>query len=238
MNMEDKNIVIFMYKYSVIVKGIERELREWGYHVQVIAGTSYKLKVLANETSLFIIYLPNNVIENDALLESGWNVLLIGEKQSRDAFIESNPHWEGFSWLDRPLKMDEFEAAVKSAMESEGKKKILVVDDDPDYAKMVKSWLKDSYQVHSVTSGMNAISFLLATPVDIILLDYEMPVVDGPQVLQMLRQEPATRDIPIIFLTGVSTREEVERVMALKPNGYVLKSATKEKLLEYLREKI
>ena len=53
--MEDKNIVIFMYKYSVIVKGIERELREWGYHVQVIAGTSYKLKVLANETSLFII---------------------------------------------------------------------------------------------------------------------------------------------------------------------------------------
>ena len=236
--MEDKNIVIFMYKYSVIVKGIERELREWGYHVQVIAGTSYKLKVLANETSLFIIYLPNNVIENDALLESGWNVLLIGEKQSRDAFIESNPHWEGFSWLDRPLKMDEFEAAVKSAMESEGKKKILVVDDDPDYAKMVKSWLKDSYQVHSVTSGMNAISFLLATPVDIILLDYEMPVVDGPQVLQMLRQEPATRDIPIIFLTGVSTREEVERVMALKPNGYVLKSATKEKLLEYLREKI
>lgn len=178
------------------------------------------------------------MIENDALLESGWNVLLIGEKQSRDAFIESNPHWEGFSWLDRPLKMDEFEAAVKSAMESEGKKKILVVDDDPDYAKMVKSWLKDSYQVHSVTSGMNAISFLLATPVDIILLDYEMPVVDGPQVLQMLRQEPATRDIPIIFLTGVSTREEVERVMALKPNGYVLKSATKEKLLEYLREKI
>lgn len=236
--MENKNIVIFMYKYSVIVKGIERELREWGYHVQVIAGTSYKLKGLANETSLFIIYLPNNVIENDALLESGWNVLFIGEKQSRDAFIEANPHWEGFNWIDRPLKMDEFKAAVKSAMESEGKKKILVVDDDPDYAKMVKNWLKDSYQVYSVTNGMNAISFLLATPVDIILLDYEMPVVDGPQVLQMLRQESATRDIPVIFLTGVSTREEVERVMALKPNGYVLKSATKEKLLEYLHEKI
>ena len=73
---------------------------------------------------------------------------------------------------------------------------------------------------------------------DLILLDYEMPVVDGPQVFQMLRQEPATRNIPVIFLTGVGTREGVERVMALKPDGYVLKSTTKSKLLESLREKL
>ena len=71
-----------------------------------------------------------------------------------------------------------------------------------------------------------------------ILLDYEMPVVDGPQVLQMLRQEPATQKIPVVFLTGVGTREGVERVMALKPDGYILKSTTKDKLLEYLGEKL
>lgn len=112
------------------------------------------------------------------------------------------------------------------------------MDDDPDYAKMVQGWLKGNYQVYSVTNGMNAISFLLATPTDVILLDYEMPVVDGPQVLQMLRQEQATKDIPVVFLTGVGTREGVARVMALKPDGYILKSTTKEKLLEYLREKI
>ena len=65
-----------------------------------------------------------------------------------------------------------------------------------------------------------------------------MPLVDGPQVFQMLRQEQATQHIPVVFLTGVGTREGVERVMALKPDGYILKSATKEKLLNYLREKI
>ncbi|MBO5515090.1 MAG: response regulator, partial [Schwartzia sp.] len=151
---------------------------------------------------------------------------------------QNNPQWETFAWLDRPVKMDELELAVKAAIASEGKKTILVVDDDPSYAKMVREWLREVYHVCTVTGGMNAIKFLLATPVDIILLDYEMPVVDGPQVLQMLRQEPATKEIPVIFLTGVDTREGVERVMALKPDGYILKSTTKEKLLEYLRGKI
>ena len=125
-----------------------------------------------------------------------------------------------------------------SAIHGKGKKKILVVDDDPSFARMIKEWMKDDYQIYSVTSGMKAITFLLQTPVDLILLDYEMPVVDGPQVFQMLRQEPATRNIPVIFLTGVGTREGVERVMALKPDGYVLKSTTKSKLLESLREKL
>ncbi|MBO6178755.1 MAG: hypothetical protein J6O04_06255 [Selenomonadaceae bacterium] len=99
--MENKKVVIFMYKYSVIVKGLERELSAWGYNVEVVAGKSYKLKELANETSLFVIYLPSSVVEDKALLENDWNVILIGEKQSRDAFIEANPHWEGFGWVNK-----------------------------------------------------------------------------------------------------------------------------------------
>ena len=238
MDGENKKIVIVMHKYSVIVKGIERKLADCGYSVTVLAGQFDALKDLAAETSLFIAYLPNGVTEETMPLESGWNVLLIGEKKDRPVLLQNNPQWENFAWLDRPVKMDELERAVEAAIASAGKKTILVVDDDPSYAKMVREWLKDAYRVYTVTGGMNAITFLLATPVDIILLDYEMPVVDGPQVLQMLRQEPATKDIPVIFLTGVGAREDVERVMALKPDGYILKSTTKEKLLEYLREKV
>ena len=85
---------------------------------------------------------------------------------------------------------------------------------------------------------MQAITYLLKTPVDLILLDYDMPVVDGPQVLQMLRQENATKDIPVVFLTGVGTKEEVERVMALHPSGYILKSTTRDNLLTYLKTKL
>ena len=119
-----------------------------------------------------------------------------------------------------------------------GEKHILIVDDDPSYAKMVKEWLKDTYKVHVVTNGLQVLTFLEKNPIDLILLDYEMPEINGPQVLQILRQEPTTRLIPVIFLTGVDTKENVMKVMDMKPNGYMLKSTTKEQLLDYLKEKI
>ena len=74
-----------------------------------------------------------------------------------------------------------------------GEKQILIVDDDPAYARMVKEWLKDTYKVNILTNGTQVTTFLEKNSVDLILLDYEMPLVNGPQVLQMLRQEPTTR---------------------------------------------
>ncbi len=129
-------------------------------------------------------------------------------------------------------------APVVNSVPDDGRKRILLVDDDPDYAKMVRSWIKDKYKTDIVTAGMQAITYLMKKKVDLILLDYEMPVVDGPQVLQMLRQEETTKDIPIVFLTGVSTVEGVKRVMALKPLGYILKSTTSKDLLAFLDEKL
>ena len=58
------------------------------------------------------------------------------------------------------------------------------------------------------------------------------------QVLQMLRQEPKTAHIPVMFLTGLGTREAVSRVMELKPEGYVLKSVTRDDLLKTLAGKL
>jgi CheY-like chemotaxis protein len=132
--------------------------------------------------------------------------------------------------------------AVELGLEKETRKKeqkkILVVDDDGTMLRTIKSWLDGHYRVSMVNSGINAITFLAKNQVDLILLDYEMPVVDGPQVLQMFRQEEATAHIPVVFLTGNGTKEAVERVMSLKPDGYILKSTTRENLLGYLRKKL
>jgi len=195
---------------------------------------------------LLITYLPGDIADDpdemkvlDNIQEQIWksntNMLLIGEKKDRPRLIQHNNRLEHFAWLDRPLKMEELEQAVLDTIYTGGKKKILIVDDNPSFARMVTEWMKEDYQVYSAKSGMDAITFLLKTPVDLILLDYEMPVVDGPQVFQMLRQEPSIKHIPIVFLTGVGTREGVERVMALKPNGYILKSTTRDSLLDSIR---
>ena len=70
---------------------------------------------------------------------------------------------------------------------------------------------------------------------DLILLDHEMPVTSGPQVLEMLRSDPDTSRIPVIFLTGKGDKESVMQVVALKPEGYFLKTIEKEELLNNLR---
>lgn len=242
----DFSIVLILFKPSVVAKAVERKLKECDYNVITVVGEFDKIKEMAESALLFVTYLPGDIADDqeemeilDNIQEQLWytstNMLLIGEKKDHPRLIQHNHRLEHFAWLDRPLKMDELEQVVLNTIYTGGKKKILIVDDNPSFSKMVTEWIKDDYQVYSVTTGMDAITFLLKTPVDLILLDYEMPVVDGPQVFQMLRQEQSTKHIPVVFLTGVGTREGVERVMALKPDGYILKSTTRSSLLESLR---
>lgn len=242
----DFSIVLFLYKPSVVAKAVERKLKECGYNVVTIVGDLDKIAEMADSALLFVTYLPGDIADDqegieilDKIQEQLWytstNMLLIGEKKDRQRLMQHNHRLEHFAWLDRPLKMDELEKTVLNTIYTGGKKKILIVDDNPSFSKMVTEWIKEDYLVYSVTSGMDAITFLLKTPVDLILLDYEMPVVDGSQVFQMLRQEQSTKHIPVVFLTGVGTREGVERVMALKPDGYILKSTTRSSLLESIR---
>ncbi len=74
---------------------------------------------------------------------------------------------------------------------------------------------------------------------ELVLLDYEMPVCDGQQVLEMMRSEETFADIPIIFLTGRADMETVKKLVALKPDGYMVKylkpAQIKQKIDEYFK---
>ena len=122
------------------------------------------------------------------------------------------------------------------------KSRILIIDDDPSFAKMVREWIKDIYKVDVITDGSKATVFLGKMPadnrVDLILLDYEMPVCDGPEVFGLIRREPSYADIPIVFLTGNGSEEAIAKVMELKPDGYIIKSGSRESLLEYISTKL
>ena len=116
------------------------------------------------------------------------------------------------------------------------KKSILLVDDDPGYIHLLYEWLKDDYRVGMANSGMQAITWLARNNVDLILLDYEMPVLSGLQVLEMFKNEQYAKDIPVMFLTGKSDRESIMKVMELKPAGYMLKDINKFQLLANLNK--
>lgn len=126
--------------------------------------------------------------------------------------------------------------AERAAMEAEKTRRrhVLVVDDDPTMLKTIKEQLHDKYDVATALNGKIALKFLEKKTTDVILLDYEMPIENGPVILERLRANEATKDIPVIFLTGVTESSKIMSVLAMKPQGYLLKPIEFEKLMATL----
>ncbi len=121
---------------------------------------------------------------------------------------------------------------VESMMELEDMRKhILVVDDDSRMLKVVKVHLKAKYNVATAINGKLAMKFLEKKKTDLILLDYQMPGENGPEIFEKLKSNPDTKDIPVVFLTGVDDMKKVQEVLKLKPQGYLLKPIEHDKLI-------
>lgn len=107
---------------------------------------------------------------------------------------------------------------------SHNKKKLLIVDDSDTIQHFMKKLMQKDYQVDSANSAISAIRCITLERPDLILLDYDMPVCNGGQVLQMIRSETEFEDIPVIFLTGRADTATVSKIIPMKPEGYILKT--------------
>lgn len=107
---------------------------------------------------------------------------------------------------------------------------ILLVDDSPAFLRAMQAILSTKYRVSFASSAVQAIVSIAKDRPDLILLDYEMPVCDGKMVLQMLRSEEDMKDIPVVFLTGISDSKHVSDVLSLGPEGYLLKPCKAERV--------
>ena len=101
---------------------------------------------------------------------------------------------------------------------------ILIVDDNPENLTVLGELLRERYRVRAANSGARALQLALQAPLpDLILLDVMMPDMDGYEVLERLRAEPATRDIPVIFVTAMSGTEDEEHGLVLGAVDYITK---------------
>ncbi len=116
------------------------------------------------------------------------------------------------------------------------RKSILLVDDNAIQLRTISNLLSDKYDVRLATSGMKAMMQIGKEVPDIIFLDYDMPVCDGKMTLQMIRESEESKDVPVVFLSGVKDAAHIKAVMALKPAGYILKPPKVERLEETIRE--
>ncbi len=116
---------------------------------------------------------------------------------------------------------------------------ILIVDDDPVSRTLLADELAEAgYETVLAASGQEALEQVLRRIPELVLLDVMMPEMDGFEVCQRLKQKDATRDVPIIFLTGLSDKRDVVRGIQLGAVDYVSKPFNSAELLARVRTHI
>ena len=189
---------------------------------------------------------------------------LLAYDQFQKAFTKENPHLSllfntgsGYfaycataphlleSNIGTPIEadnaMDEVKEYLKKRETASNKPRVLVVDDSMTVRQHMGKLLCEDYDITLAESSIAAIRCITLNKPDLVLLDYEMPVCDGRQTLEMIRSDQALADIPVIFLTGRSDPESVQKVKSLKPAGYLLKNlepaAIKENIDAFFEKK-
>lgn len=116
-------------------------------------------------------------------------------------------------------------------------KLILMAEDDPDIQLVARLALKKAgYRVTAVSNGKELLARVADERPHIVLLDWMMPEMDGPETCAKLRENPETSDIPIVFMTAKSQGFEIERGLSLGAAGYIVKPFDALTLGEQLRE--
>lgn len=103
-------------------------------------------------------------------------------------------------------------------------KRLLLVEDDPVIQIVAKAALgRAEFEVSVVANGREALAHVAIAAPDVILLDWMMPELDGPSTCERLKADPATKDIPVIFLTSRSGEADRQRCLALGATGLIAK---------------
>ncbi len=241
-------VVFIAEKETFVVRVLEKKVVDAHKDCIFVKNTLSDVKEVLTNSCLVVLYIDDDTrIQEDVLRflevrmrEDLGGFILIGEQVHINAIRKQIPEHYIYKAFVRPVNNEEFLGAVSEYFEKgdidDYKKRILIIDDDPQYLSLIRQWLNGMYKISVANSGLQGIKYLGKNKVDLILLDYEMPVTGGPQVLEMLRSDEDTKDIPVIFLTGKSDKDSVMSVVGLRPEGYLLKSIEKEKLIEKLDE--
>jgi two-component system, sensor histidine kinase and response regulator len=107
--------------------------------------------------------------------------------------------------------------------EAEKRQSILIVDDEPNNVKVMREVLTNGYDIFVALNGLDALQVAGKSLPDLILLDIMMPEMDGYEVCRRLKADPATRDIPVIFVTAMDQEEDEARGLTLGAIDYLTK---------------
>ena len=210
-------------------------------------GDSEGEKLKDDIPRIFILYLQgedNLMIDvlgyiRDLVEDRGIRFFAIGTQEELDEVIGKKADYVAQTYT-RPVDLPALIKTIQKEGEAVDKlkefKSILIVDDDATALRSMKSLLSTKYKILVANSGMNAITILAKNKVDLILLDFEMPIVNGPKVLEMIRSDPNTANIPVMFLTAKGDKRSIMEVLRFKPEKYLLKTMLPKDILDSIDE--
>lgn len=240
-----EHIMILSETQGFLLSSLKEHLEAADCEVSVIGADVDELTDVINKVTTVLIYADEKLLElenrqaliyvRDRAVGEELTVFIVGSEDEVDELEKVFPKSVVRNIFHRPINVNQVAQEVSEyihELHRVRRKKILVVDDSGAMLRNVKGWLEEKYQVILANSGAMAIKYLTLNRPDLILLDYEMPIVDGRQVLEMIRSELDFSDVPVIFLTSKDDRESVMSVMEMKPEGYLLKSLRPEQIVQ------
>lgn len=243
--MESRTVLYIRSGKGIVTKGIEKSLSDIDYRVISVEDEPDEIIKYKDEADI-ILYHPVSGGEShigitmNLLSEICCDDMKIFLLMGDNSDIEIAKKSSGFNAVSevysRPVNMqrfvDDIEHFTLLLEEYHRKKTIFIVDDDPDYISVVTRWLSKDYQISAFNAGEELIKGLSVSKPDLILMDYEMPGLDGYDLMKYIKSDESTKDIPVIFLTGKNDREHVFKILNYKPDGYLLKTSQKENLID------
>ena len=122
-------------------------------------------------------------------------------------------------------------------------KEILLVEDNPDDAELTRIAFAEAgvdYRLHVVGDGVQALAYLRGCSTSelpsLVLLDLNLPKLNGREVLEAIRADPATRSLPVVVLTTSAEPFDVDTVYELGANSYIQKPVEFERFVEVVRQ--
>ncbi len=104
-------------------------------------------------------------------------------------------------------------------------KKILLIEDDPFLSEMyIDKFVQSGFQIKVATDGKEGINKVKSSRPDLILLDVVLPKMDGFEILRELKKDSKLEKIPVILLTNLGQKNEIEKGMSLGAEEYIIKA--------------
>lgn len=243
MSSDNKKIQIIMEDLSYLARSFENAFSDSGVEAQVVDVSDASIHITEEKMYAYIIFTGKQLLRNsvnlkvfvDLAIKAHIPLFAIGNTEELDMLWKIVPKNMVITSFVRPIKVLDIAKNIAVQLDifySNKRKTILCIDDSGVLLRKMKALLEDKYEVVLVNSGAMAIKFLTLRRPDLILLDYEMPIVNGAQVMQMIREDNDFKDIPIVFLTGKNDLHTVQNIVSLKPEGYILKDTKPKELHE------